>query len=394
MGRVRSLLRVERTGLYINMNRNLILQCFFALLAITAGVKGNNEEEATQEVIDILEDPENYNNDIMPTNESGPVHVEVQMYLRNIEVDDEDMTTEVEATFRMIWNDDRIFYTQDDVEYVTLLDTNKIWLPDPFFKNAIETKQLEAVHPEAYVRIKNNGDITYSTRLRLKLRCEMDLSRFPHDEQVCPILIASYGYNEDRMVFELDEDVTAADPLMYTSRFDYEGFETLSCDSVTKTGKYSCIQINLSLNRVFSSYTLEFYIPCIFLVIVAFFSEIIPAGALLPRLLLTLIPMITLASFTFAYSLSLPAVAYAKASDIFDGISLLVIFALLIHTVFAYYRSLLENAEKRRIDLEGGENFKPSPFVRMMAIIDPFFLFFIVLFYVVFFIIYFAYYAS
>ncbi|XP_076045006.1 glutamate-gated chloride channel-like isoform X2 [Oratosquilla oratoria] len=315
-----------------------------ALLGLTvfllAGhcVANSNSSDAVSEILALLNNSSLYNREIRPDDGALPVDTKIQMYIRELDVDDVNMQILVDMTFRMLWNDPRLSYYYTGVPYVTILNPKKAWLPDPFFKASLSTKQHVTVYPESYLRVSPKGDMIYSTRFSIKLYCPMDLSRFPHDRQTCPIKVASYGYTKDKVNFIFDDH----DPVRFnkggtgTQRFSLVSHKTSTCDSSTATGSYSCLQVDLLLDRIFSTYLLEWFIPTVFMVVVAWCSLLVPVHLLLPRLLLALAPMLTLALASQSYSAQLASVPYTRAIDTFMGVSLAVIFAMLIYVIVSF----------------------------------------------------------
>ena len=55
------------------------------------------------------------------------------------------------------------------LNYLTLTDPTKVWMPDTFFRNEKEAKKHEIIVPNVYVRIYPNGDILYSIRFAFPL---------------------------------------------------------------------------------------------------------------------------------------------------------------------------------------------------------------------------------
>ena len=55
------------------------------------------------------------------------------------------------------------------LNYLTLTDPTKVWMPDTFFRNEKEAKKHEIIVPNVYVRIYPNGDILYSIRFAFSL---------------------------------------------------------------------------------------------------------------------------------------------------------------------------------------------------------------------------------
>ncbi|XP_037784264.1 glutamate-gated chloride channel-like isoform X1 [Penaeus monodon] len=358
------------------MWRLLVVTLFVLGTALSAGAaNGAPEGQATEMVLEMLRDQENYNSAVRPSVNGGATEVKVQMYIREIDVDDTNMKAEFDLTFRMVWNDPRLTYDAPGVSYVNILTPHLAWLPDAFFKNAITT-QLESVYPESYLRVYPNGRLIYSTRLSLKQNCPMNFARFPHDTQDCKIQVASYGYTADEVFFIFDEEVQIGKDL-HVEKFHMEniGDNMFSyCTTKTATGEYSCVQITISIRRAFGTYLLEWYLPVIFLVFVAYFAFLIPGDQFLARLLLTLIPLISLASFSYSFRQSLALVPYARALDIFTGISLIVIFATLVHVIMCYIKGgqkcnvAADEAQRGGSDEEAPKELseEPSAFRRAM----------------------------
>jgi len=104
------------------------------------------------------------------------------------------------------------------------------------------------------------------------------------------------------------------------------------------SGVYSCVEVNLDFSRHAASYIMQWYVPCMFLVIIAFMSEIVVATEFLGRLLLVLIPLISLCMFSILYTIfTSPPVTYTRPIDIFSGTSLFVIFCQLIRIMVLQY---------------------------------------------------------
>lgn len=69
--------------------------------------------------------------------------------------------------------------------------------------------------------LRNNGVILYSRRLSLIVKCNMDLSAFPHDYQLCQIDFESYGYSFEQVQYMWSEGEFKALKLLEFSLPDY-----------------------------------------------------------------------------------------------------------------------------------------------------------------------------
>lgn len=89
----------------------------------------------------------------------------------------------------------------------------------------------------------------------------------------------------------------------------------------------------MKIRRHFSSYLAEYYFPTFNRIVVAWFSFLIPAKQFLGRILLTLLPLLV-SMFTIGRNeMSLTSVPYTTAMDIFNGISVCVLFLTLLYVI-------------------------------------------------------------
>ncbi|KAG7176463.1 Glutamate-gated chloride channel-like 15, partial [Homarus americanus] len=154
------------------------------------------------------------------------------------------------------------------IKYLTLTETNKVWMPDLFFKNEKLGHFHDIILPNVYLRIFPNGGVLYSIRISLTLSCPMNLQLYPLDRQTCELLLASCAY--------------------------------------------SCLKVDLLFKREFSYYLLTIYIPCCMLVIVSWVSFWLDQNAVPARVSLGVTTLLTMATQTSGINQSLPPVSYTK----------------------------------------------------------------------------------
>ena len=102
------------------------------------------------------------------SDEQAPTVVLCSLMVRSFEkIDDVKMEFSVQITFRQQWYDNRLEF--DDlggkIKYLTMTDSNKVWMPDTFFRNEKNGKFHNIIQPNLYVRIHPNGDVLYSIRV-------------------------------------------------------------------------------------------------------------------------------------------------------------------------------------------------------------------------------------
>jgi len=282
----------------------------------------------------------------------GPAIIHVNIYLRNIHrIDDVKMEYSVQVTFREQWNDERLRYvdsTKGKLNYLTLTDPTKVWMPDTFFRNEKEAKKHEIIVPNVYVRIYPNGDILYSIRISLTLACPMDLRLYPLDKQVCVLQIASYGWATDDLIYKWkDVDPVQIVPGLHLPRFTLEQYKSAYCNVITNTGEYSCLKVELIFKREFSYYLITIYVPCCMLVIVSWVSFWLDQNAIPARVSLGVTTLLTMSTQTSGISAQLPPVSYTKAIDVWTGACQGFVFCALLEFALVNYASRSDMQRER-----------------------------------------------
>ncbi|XP_018013391.2 glutamate-gated chloride channel-like [Hyalella azteca] len=134
----------------------------------------------------------------MPTNSSGPVNTEIQLYFRDVKVNDLTQVMTVDMTFRMKWHDPRISFTRTTSPFIMsdgwamLNDASVAWIPDVFFRQGSNTRREKTVKAQSYLRVfPSTPNMLYSTRLTVDFACPMNFQGYPHDTQTCGLTLAS-----------------------------------------------------------------------------------------------------------------------------------------------------------------------------------------------------------
>jgi len=195
------------------------------------------------------------------------VNVTLQMWLRRVyELDLKKGFHEMQVTLRQSWHDPRLEYQSkpqySSVEVFRLGKqlTKKIWKPDTFFKNEIDSQILTGMEPNQYIRIFPDGKVLWSVRMNVKTVCtEDDIEEM--NQVRCDIQLASYSWQENHLQYFWSSQLPyAIDVFSYdkTSRM-FDGpkgrildVESLSVDTdmvITSTGIYSQANLHLHYNQ-------------------------------------------------------------------------------------------------------------------------------------------------
>ncbi|XP_022914865.1 glutamate-gated chloride channel isoform X2 [Onthophagus taurus] len=333
------------------------------LQAVTCSSIKINFREKEKEVLDQILGPGRYDARIRPSGVNGtdgPAIVNVNIFVRSIsKIDDVTMEYSVQLTFREQWLDERLKFNDfgGKLKYLTLTESNRVWMPDLFFANEKEGHTHNIIMPNVYIRIFPYGSVLYSIRISLTLSCPMNLKLYPLDRQTCSLRMASYGWTTNDLVFLWKEgDPVQVVKNLHLPRFTLEKFLTDYCNSKTNTGEYSCLKVDLLFKREFSYYLIQIYIPCCMLVIVSWVSFWLDQGAVPARVSLGVTTLLTMATQTSGINASLPPVSYTKAIDVWTGVCLTFVFGALLEFALVNYASRSdmhrENMKKQRRQCE------------------------------------------
>ena len=148
-----------------------------------------------------------YDRQIRPQIAGPPLEVEVNVAIRSMgPVDEQSQTFALDCYFRQFWTDSRLtFNSTTSLEELAMnwAFLNRIWRPDTYIVNGKNSYLHKMTVPNRFIRISPNGRISYSQRLTLKARCQMDLHKFPLDSQTCPLKIGSFGHDANDIIYKV-----------------------------------------------------------------------------------------------------------------------------------------------------------------------------------------------
>ncbi|KAL8588912.1 hypothetical protein ACOMHN_012950 [Nucella lapillus] len=95
----------------------------------------------------------------------------------------------------MRWRDNRLAWMKSNFTGIPVIQVynSDIWTPALVVDNSV--KDLSAIDEDTIpLRVRQDGQVTWNPPGILSLACEMTVSYFPFDTQVCSIQVTSFGY--------------------------------------------------------------------------------------------------------------------------------------------------------------------------------------------------------
>lgn len=134
--------------------------------------------------------PETYDKTQPPTpHDHIPLNVTIDAKVTQLlAVNEAEQSYTVDILYTQKWPDHRLKFPpiDDSMMPLDISWKNRLWIPDVYVTNAISPSMVQ-LNPLFLEIEANTSRLVLTTRQVVKLRCHMDLFRFPQDMQVCSI---------------------------------------------------------------------------------------------------------------------------------------------------------------------------------------------------------------
>lgn len=241
--------------------------------------KGENLLEVQTRLLDTL--LTKYDKRILPQhNVSDPVPLSIGIRLLNlVELFEHEEILETGVYLQQMWFDFRLMWDPSKYQrlHVIHIPVELLWQPDIVLYNNAEVN-YESMNNLAMVF--SNGHVYYAPKARIRTRCEVDMTRFPYDEQTCLIQFGSFSYDGDRLKLEMFPYNSTFDMSEYNMNKEWEIINT-SAEILTKyysccTEPYQHLQCRLNMRRNSVYYTHVFVMPAVVLALLVPFTFMLP----------------------------------------------------------------------------------------------------------------------
>uniref|UniRef100_A0A182FK43 Uncharacterized protein n=3 Tax=Anopheles albimanus TaxID=7167 RepID=A0A182FK43_ANOAL len=311
-----------------------------------------------------------YENSQMPTHGQGvPTVVQTNILIRSMgPVSELDMDYSMDCYFRQYWRDKRLsFHGPIKSLSLSIKMLERIWRPDTYFYNGKHSHVHTITVPNKLLRLSQDGEILYSMRLTIKASCLMQLRSFPMDRQSCPLVLGSYAYSRQQLIYRWkDEDSVNFVPGMTLSQFDLISFGQKNYTFIRREGEFSVLHVSFNLQRHTGYFLIQVYVPCILIVVLSWVSFWIHREATSDRVGLGITTVLTLSTISLDSRTDLPKVRYATALDWFLLMSFFYCIATLLEFAGVHYFTKVGSGEipldeEEWEDLEGGDELRDMP---------------------------------
>ncbi|XP_020915500.1 glycine receptor subunit alphaZ1 [Exaiptasia diaphana] len=277
-----------------------------------------------------------YDSRIRPNIHGSPVKIKMGFWVLSIDsVSVKDMAFGLDIFLRQDWIDRRLDHGLNKTLSLSHTVMSNVWLPDTYFKNAKQSNFHEVTAKNIMIRIGPLGFVHYNTRITLKAACIMDLRLYPFDVQKCSVLMESYGYSIDHIIYEWEAKDTDgmkfvpgdAKVLPQFRLIDVQ-LETLFTQYVI--GNWSGVKATFTFERTYSFYLIHIYGPSALIVVISWISFFLPYEQAPARITLGVTSLLTEVTILTMSNQAIPRVNYVKSIDKYLITCFLFVFATLV----------------------------------------------------------------
>uniref|UniRef100_A0A914VKH5 Uncharacterized protein n=1 Tax=Plectus sambesii TaxID=2011161 RepID=A0A914VKH5_9BILA len=287
-----------------------------------------------------------YHKELRPivSNMSGPTNVTVQLYFKQLQkVKESDQILTVYCWLEEYWTDEYLTWEPENFGGLTSLHvpSDMIWKPDLLvYNNANMNVRENELHTN--VLIEHTGKISLFRAIITDITCSLDMQRFPFDQQICFIMLASWSYDGSQIMLKTAESESGLNVSNHATLSHYiPNMEWRLIDFKYRTNMkyYECcphpypdISYFFSIKRNPSYYLFTLIVPSAFITIVTvigFFTPHSSSGENTEKVSLGVTALLSLAIILMMVSDKLPATSkmVPLLGKYYIGLILIMFFA-------------------------------------------------------------------
>ncbi|XP_035693528.1 glycine receptor subunit alphaZ1-like isoform X2 [Branchiostoma floridae] len=280
-----------------------------------------------------------YDERVRPDFKGPPVKIFCQLVVNNLgSVKAETMDYIVTVFMRQRWIDSRLqHYDYNDTIILSSRNLDRVWLPDIFFVNEKAAGFISTTGNNKMLRIYPNGEVLYSEKYTMLLKCRMNFEMFPMDTQVCTLQTESYSHTDKDLLLIWDENPVVLSGDIELPEYILRGKRYTTCDNDRDIGTFTCLEAQFKLVRRLGFYLLSSYIPSIMITVLSWLTfwispEIAPA-----RVALGITTVLTSTALFGVNRQTMPRFSYIRAMDIWMMVCISFVFGALVEFIAVHF---------------------------------------------------------
>ena len=261
----------------------------------------------------------------LPESDSGAVPVNVELYLLDlVEINDKDGQFLPKFVMVLSWQDPRLKSLggagSDDV---CITQLSEIWHPHFIFVNAAESVN----NYDGLVEIHVDGRVVYSKPVTRRFTLNFDLRRFPFDDQILTVELASRLYGPDELTLLANESGT---DIVDTANI--QGWRLLNINVstdraiVTANSSYAAMEFSILVQRHSNFYFWRLFFPLLMITLMSWSVFWLEPTQLGSQIAVATGAVFSLMAFLVSLGEILPTVTYLSIADRIIVANMILIF--------------------------------------------------------------------
>uniref|UniRef100_A0A452U055 Gamma-aminobutyric acid type A receptor subunit delta n=1 Tax=Ursus maritimus TaxID=29073 RepID=A0A452U055_URSMA len=192
-------------------------------------------------------------------------------------------------------------------------------------------------------------------RITSTVACDMDLAKYPMDEQECMLHLESYGYSSEDIVYYWSENQEQIHGLnkLQLAQFTITSYRfATELRNFKSAGQFPRLSLHFHLRRNRGVYIIQSYMPSILLVAMSWVSFWISQAAVPARVSLGITTVLTMTTLMVSARSSLPRASAIKALDVYFWICYVFVFAALVEYAFAHFNADYRKKQKAKVKVK------------------------------------------
>ncbi|XP_050510436.1 acetylcholine receptor subunit alpha-L1-like [Diabrotica virgifera virgifera] len=252
----------------------------------------------------------NYDKFSRPAQHYNVTTVKFGMGIRHLEFNELKSSLTVYAWLRMTWNDEKLKWDPEAYGNLSVLHLaeHELWQPDIYLYNSATStavNQFGNTHFLAY----SDGKVLWVPPAQLVVLCGLNLKYWPFDTQECSLKFGSWTYSGDQIDLLHYNDNAEVGLEFIISNSEWELTNAVQTRHVKY---YSCcaeaypdITVNLTLNRISTSYKAIIVTPAFVVIMLTMLSFTLPPQAG-EKIIINACTAIVVSLFTLYFTQKLP----------------------------------------------------------------------------------------
>lgn len=283
----------------------------------------------------LADDFNNRNNDLPGT--SRPVEVRASFHLLDLQkINDEDETFEFSGIMTLVWKDDRQAFDPTaagvaEKFYHGNYQFNELspsWYPQVILANASQTPETQGV----LLRITPDGTCTLIQDLHAAARKELQLRRYPYDQQRLEAVFQILGFDRSQVILTGEANPVSADidsirvPQWHLKSVS-GGFREISAPYQTGAGKAASFVLSLEVDRQSFFVVRLVVFPLLIVVGLSWCVFWMDRASLADRMSVTFVGLLTAVAYQAMLGDIMPHISYVTFINAFISLSFLLMSA-------------------------------------------------------------------